>query len=212
MALSLPRREHVCVRVHGWTENTQSRAGGARPSAAPLALPLSDICPPLPCGDMVHDMLSQLRKARRRRQRWWKGRGRRFFHKGRREIFLKHKYLVLPLLLSQPYFNCRKRPQKHYFLRQNSAIYKNGSKALAARTLCFMAFMAIILKNISPSFWHNLNPIWLWKATGPISHQSWNMRAPIQHYYGSKSKPPSNSSPPVGNGRQNSQDMAVLCI
>lgn len=47
-----------------------------------------------------------------------------------REIFLKHKYLVLPLFLSQPYFNCRKRPQKHYFLRQNSAIYKNGSKAL----------------------------------------------------------------------------------
>lgn len=60
--------------------------------------------------------------------------------------------------------------------------------------------------------WHNLNPIWVWKATGPISDQSWNMRAPFQRYYGSKSKPPSNSSPPVGNSRQNSEAMAVLCM
>lgn len=127
-----------------------------------------------------------------------------------REISLKHKYLVLPLFLSQPYFNCKNRPQKHYILWQNSAIYKDGSKALLQEHSVSGHSWLFSKKHFS-LFWHNLNPARVQKATGLILHQSWNITAFIQHYYASKLKHSSKASPLVGNSRQNTEDMAVVC-
>lgn len=83
---------------------------------------------------------------------------------------------------------------------------------LCSRNTLFHGIHGYYFKKHFTLLWHNLNPIWFRKATGLILHQSWKMRASIQHYYGSMSKPPSKSNPPVGNSRQNSEDMAVLCI
>lgn len=118
---------------------------------------------------------------------------------------------VLPLFLSQPYFNCRKRPQKRYFLWQNSAIYKNGSNALQQERSVSLHWWLLFLKPFSPlltQFKANL----ILKATEQILHQSRNMKASVQNHFGSKSNTPSDSGLWVESMGQNSEDMAVLCI
>lgn len=83
---------------------------------------------------------------------------------------------------------------------------------LCNKNVLFHSVRGYYFKKHLSLFWHYLNPIWVQKATGPILHQSWNMRARVQHYYGPESNPPPNASPSVGNSRQNSEAMAVFSV
>lgn len=121
----------------------------------------------------------------------------------RENIFLIHNRVVLPLFLSQSYFNCRKRPQRNIIFYDKILLFiKKKIKWIKSSAAGMFRFMTLFKKiknlssdTISTRFESE-------KATKLILHQSWTMKAPVQHCYGSESKPPSKRSPPVGTGRQ----------
>lgn len=127
-----------------------------------------------------------------------------------REVFLKHKYFILPCSWANLFLITRKDHRNIIFYDKILLFIKTDQKLCSKNTL-FHGIHGYYFKKHSSLFWHNLKPIWVQKAkTGPISHQGLNIVAFIQHYCASKSKPPSNSSPPLGNIRQNREDMAVV--
>lgn len=131
------------------------------------------------------------------------------------KYFLIHNLFVLPLILSQSYFNCKQRPRRNIIFYDKTLLFtkrkkKKGSKAQLQE--CSVSWHSwLLFKGRKSLLGHNLN-LESENPTELILLQSWNTKAPIQHCRGWESKPRSKLSPPVGTSRQVCAAMTVLCI
>lgn len=85
-----------------------------------------------------------------------------FFRRGREgrvtEYFLIHNLFVLPLFLSQSYFNCRQRPQRNIIFYDKTLLYiKKMDQTLSCKNVLFHGICGYYLKKKKSVLWHNSN-------------------------------------------------------